>query len=169
MQLLVIRHAIAEDAEDFARSGKSDELRPLTNDGRERMRAGVRGLRRVCPGVDVLGSSPLLRARQTAEIVAVEFGIRDIAEVDALRPGSKRADLLAWLRDHDAGTVAIVGHNPDLSELTGWLVTGEPRSIVNLKKGAAVLLDFADNRPRAGGATLSWALTPAQMRLLTGG
>ena len=125
MQLLVVRHAIAEQREEFARTGKDDSQRPLTHDGRRKMRRGAVGLRAVVPAIDVLATSPLLRAVQTAEILAAVYNGRNMVTVKELSPDSEFPPFLRWLRTQDAGgTVAIVGHEPHLSGLTSWLLTG---------------------------------------------
>ncbi len=81
------------------------------------MRKVVKGLREIAPAVDLLATSPLARARETAEIVADILGISDIAEQPLLAPGADKHALIAWLRGHAAeATVAVVGHEPDLSE-----------------------------------------------------
>src|SRR5690349_23208472 len=72
MNLLVIRHAIAEDKENFAATGRSDDQRPLTDAGRTKMRRGTQGLRTLIGKVAMLASSPLVRARETAEIRSEE-------------------------------------------------------------------------------------------------
>ncbi|MDH3366486.1 MAG: histidine phosphatase family protein, partial [Gemmatimonadota bacterium] len=69
MQLLVVRHAIAEDRDIFAAAGREDDERPLTEEGTRRMAAGAVGLVRVVPRLDAVASSPLVRAVQTAEII----------------------------------------------------------------------------------------------------
>jgi phosphohistidine phosphatase len=164
MQLLVIRHGIAEVREEFMESGQDDALRPLTKEGKWKMERNARALRRAVSAIDVLGSSPLLRATQTATIVAAAFGGIAITTVTALVPGGTPDAFLAWLRrQRDAGLVAVVGHEPLLGALVTWLLTGEEESHVPLRKGGACLLDL-DGRPRAGGAMLQWALTPALMR-----
>jgi phosphohistidine phosphatase len=162
MQLLVIRHAIAQTREEFA--GDDDALRPLTTEGRRVMRRGAKGLRRIVRQLDVLGSSPLLRAMQTADVVAEEFAGVDITTVTALVPESPPASFVTWLRkQRGAETVAIVGHEPHLGSLITWLLTGIDEPRVPLKKSGACLLDF-QRLPRTGGATLQWALTPALLR-----
>lgn len=172
MHLLVIRHARAENAQDFAKTGAPDDLRPLTEEGRERMRAGLAGLRRMGTEIDVLATSPLVRARQTAEIVAVELDTPAIVELDQLRPDAPPHALGDWLRG--AGqkeTFAVVGHRPHLGELVGWLLTGRPKSIVEIKKGGAVMLEVrarGTRAPRPGKARLRWSLTPRQLRQLAG-
>ena len=168
MNLLVIRHAIAEDKEAFATSGRSDDQRPLTEAGRSKMRRGAEGLRLTCPRVAVLASSPLVRARETAEIVAPAFRITRVEIVEALRPDRPFEELTDWLQGGAAPngedmTVAVVGHEPHLSGLVTWLMTGSSESRIALKKGGACLLEF-DQAPAAGAAILRWALTPSQLR-----
>lgn len=172
MKLLVIRHAIAEDKEAFAASGRSDDLRPLTQAGRAKMRRGAQGLRAICPRVAILASSPLVRARETAEIVAPAFDIARVELVDGLRPERPFDELVAWLRrrvapnDHGADpTIAVVGHEPHLSGLVTWLMTSGKDSRIELKKGGACLLHF-EGAPAAGEALLRWSLTPSQLRRL---
>ena len=168
MQVLVVRHAIAEQQEEFARTGKDDSQRPLTDDGRRKMRRGAAGLRAVVPAINVLAASPLLRAVQTAEILAAVYNGRNMVTVEELSPDSEFPLFLRWLRTQNAGgTVAIVGHEPHLSGLTSWLLTGRKRSFISLKKGAACLLEFGE-QPKAGAATLVWALAPSQLRQLGG-
>jgi phosphohistidine phosphatase len=162
MQLLIIRHAIAEDPAAHA----NDSERPLTAKGVERMRQGAMGLKRLVPRVDVLATSPLRRARQTAAIVQDALDAPKPMMRDELAPGHAPAALADWLGFlPPAGVVAIVGHEPHLSELVGWLTTGEAISLIELKKGGACLLGI-EGGPRAGGATLQWLLSPRQLRLL---
>lgn len=166
MQLLVIRHGLAGDRDEFAFTGRPDSERPLTREGRVKMRRGVMGLRSVLSDLDLVATSPLVRAVQSAEIVADVFGGMQITTVDQLSPDHAPDDMLPWLRGHDPGTtIAVIGHEPHLGFLVGWLLTGRHESFVELKKGAAVLLEF-DDPPSAGGATLLWALPPGHLRKL---
>jgi phosphohistidine phosphatase len=166
MKILVIRHAIAEEREHWSYTGRPDTERPLTQDGKRRMRRGVKGLTTLVPRIDLLASSPLVRAVETARIVARSYGEMEIQEVAELAPERASDDLLPWLRAHDPdATVAVVGHEPGLSFLVGWLLTGRHETFVELKKGAAVLLEF-DDPPAPGGATLLWAATPGTLRRL---
>lgn len=168
MQLLIIRHAIAEDRVEHAKRGRNDDERPLTAKGVERMRQGAAGLQRLVPRVDVLATSPLRRAQQTAAIVQDALDAPKPMMRDELAPEGAPAALADWLGFLPPdGIVAIVGHEPHLSELIGWFTTGEPRSTVELKKGSACLLEIAGT-PQAGSAVLRWLLTPRQLRLLAG-
>jgi phosphohistidine phosphatase len=170
MQLLVIRHARAESVKEFAKVNDNDDLRPLTEEGRERMERGAAGLHRLVEDIDVLASSPLVRARQTADIVASEFGAPQVTEIDVLRPGTAPEAFAAWLEGAGAlETIAIVGHDTHLSELVGWFVTGTAEPIVEIKKGGVVMLELlarSGKHPAARSATLLWSLTPRQLRML---
>ena len=170
MNLLVIRHARAESAERFAQSCSDDDLRPLTEDGAERMRVGAAGLHKLVPALDLLASSPQVRARQTADIVAAEYGITNVVILDALRSGRPPAEFIEWLQEAGAReTIAIVGHDSHVTDLVSVLLTGKKRNIVEIKKGAAVMLALRRRDGRYGGrrsARLLWALAPRQLRLI---
>jgi phosphohistidine phosphatase len=169
VRLLVVRHAIAEDRVAFAATGKEDDERPLTDEGRRRMEQGARGLKQLVPALDLVATSPLVRALQTAEILAAAYGGVAMEQVRALAAGGDPETVVEWLRGRRAGdTVAVVGHEPDCSILVSHLLTGADASFVQLKKGAACLLEFAD-RPAAGTGVLRWALAPKQLRLIGGG
>jgi phosphohistidine phosphatase len=169
MHLLVVRHAIAEDRAVFARTGRSDDLRPLTDDGRAKMRRAADGLRSVAPEVDLIAASPLVRAKETAEIVAGALDVDELVTIEALRPEAPYEELVNWAASKDGGAdadvIAIVGHEPHLSGLITWLMTGSDDSRLDLKKGAAVLLSF-DDGVRRGEGTLQWALAPGHLRRL---
>lgn len=166
MQLLVIRHAIAEEREDFAATGASDDERPLTPFGRRRMRRNADGLRRIAPPITLLASSPLVRAEQTARIVADRFSLDGFETIDALRPDSPPKALAAWLaKQDDEATVAVVGHEPHLGVMVTWFLSGVEEGRVAMRKGGAALLAF-EGKPGPGRATLAWLVTPAQLRSL---
>ena len=164
MQLLVIRHAIAEDRDAFAASGRDDSERPLTESGRDKMRRVARGLRELVPRIDLLASSPYVRAMQTAELVGEAYGIAEVRKVDALVPEAELPLFVSWVqRRSTAKVVAIVGHEPHLGELVTWLMSGLPESRVEMKKGGAALLEF-EGQPGPGVGLLKWLMTPGQLR-----
>ena len=166
MKVLVIRHAIAEDRRKFAKTGEDDGLRPLTPRGRRRMRTGARGLRRVAPKLEVLATSPLVRAVQTAEVVAAAYEDLKVVRLPHLTPEGSVHALLKWLKErkHDS-TVALVGHEPQLGGFVSWLLTGLTDSFVPLKKGGACLVELRD-QVRPGRGRLLWSLAPGQLRRL---
>ncbi len=167
MQLLVIRHAIAEDREEFAKSGRDDGERPLTDEGARKMRKAARGLRELVPTIATLVASPLVRARETAEIIRKEYRLGDVAIAPELEPEAPLAKVAAALDRYEGEVVAIVGHEPQLSRLITYFVAGVDRSAVELKKGAACLIEF-EERVRRGSGTLVWAVAPRTLRDLTG-
>lgn len=164
MQLLLIRHAIAQDRDEFARSGRPDAERPLTDLGRRRMRAGTKGLQHLVPAIDLLATSPLVRTTETANIVAEAYAYPDPIPIDALTPDATPAAFLSWLRAQDADkTIAVVGHDPGLPQIVGLLLTGKAAPIIAMKKGGACLLSV-DGLPRTVTAVLRWSLAPAHLR-----
>ncbi len=168
MDLLVIRHGIAEDRDAFAASGKDDALRPLTDDGRRKMRQVARGLTTLVPALDVLASSPLVRARQTADLVAKAYSGLPVTEITQLQPDQSPDGFAEWLRGQSRrGAVAAVGHEPLLGRIVSLLLAGRGESFIELKKGGACVVGFPD-RVEPGAGVLRWALTPAQLRELRG-
>jgi phosphohistidine phosphatase len=165
MLFVLIRHGIAEDRESFAASGQSDSLRPLTKHGRWKMERVALGLRRAVRSIDVLATSPLVRAAQTAAIVAEAYHV-DPTTTAAFAPDAPLDAALEWLRrERSAAVVAAVGHEPHLGALATWLLTGLTESRIPLRKGGACAVEFS-GAPRAGTGKLSWELTPALLRRL---
>ena len=165
MRLLVIRHGPAADRDQWEAQGRDDRLRPLTPDGRREMREAAEGLIRLMPSVDLIATSPLVRAAESAAIVGSAYH-SDIVNLDPLSPDRKPDELIPWLRDCPQGqTVALVGHEPHLSTLVGFLLTGKSDSFIDLKKGGACLVDLRGS-PQGGGGTLSWLLTRQTLRRL---
>jgi phosphohistidine phosphatase len=163
MKLLLLRHAIAEEQEEFTRTGKDDRLRPLTEEGRRKMKQGAKGLRQILPDIDLLATSPLTRAAQTGAIVDSVYGGLAEVEIEELSPEATPTDFLRWLRKQKAGTIAAVGHEPSISLITSWLLTGTERRIFSFRKGGACLIEFP-GEVGAGTATLLWAMAPSQLR-----
>jgi len=165
MQLLVIRHAIAMEQEEFAESGESDDRRPLTKRGAKRMQQAADGLRRIVKNVDHLATSPYVRAVETAEIVSGAFGIEPAEICASLVPDIPFEEFEEWGRGRSNDeVVGIVGHEPHLSGLVMWLMTGSGDSRIELKKGGACMLNFPSEIRRNSG-TLLWLMTPRQLRM----
>jgi phosphohistidine phosphatase len=103
---------------------------------------------------------------QTAEILAAAYDIPNILQVPALAPEIGSEELARWLNTQpDRATVAVVGHEPDLSQLTGWLVAATTGARVRLKKGSACLLECPVPMD-AGSCEMQWLLGPSQLRML---
>jgi phosphohistidine phosphatase len=166
MELLIVRHGPAGNAAEKAAwkmSGRPDSERPLTKDGLRRTRDAAAGLARVVDGCGLVATSPWKRAAQTAAAVAKALDA-DIVNCSALIPDSPFEDVLAWLKTRREKRLALVGHDPHLSELASWLLTGTKRSILRLKKPQALLLDL--KKLESGAAELVWSLPPRQLRAL---
>jgi len=165
MNLLVIRHDVAEPR-DATAGRDADEQRALSERGRKRSRQAARALARMVGKVDVLASSGLLRADETALALAAELRGVGVERVEALAPGAKPEALAAWLRGlGGAETVAIVGHEPGLSEFVTWLVSGLSTPWLELGKGGACLVEIP-GRIGPGEAKLAYLLRPGQLRRL---
>src|SRR5688500_8362113 len=110
-------------------------------------------------------SSPLVRAMQTAEILAEEYDAKP-ARVEWLRPEAPYEDFAQWARSRrDKETVVIVGHEPHLSGLVSWLLAGAKRSLLEMKKAGACLLEMEDAAGPSS-ATLVWSMGPKQLRAI---
>lgn len=166
MQLVLIRHAIAEDRRSAQREGRDDAVRPLTREGRARMKRCAEGLHRCVPSLDLLASSPLLRAAETAAIVARAYGGLEMTTVLAFAPDAPLEAGLEWLRhQRSTSTLAVVGHEPHLGTFATWLLTGVDESHLPFRKGGACAIAFT-GRPRPGAGELRWSLPPAVLRRL---
>lgn len=165
MKLLVVRHATAADKEEFARAGKGDDARPLTPDGHEEMRKVARGLHVVVPEIDTLATSPLTRAVQTAEILGEVYGRKPVT-AEWLRPESSYEEFAQWASSHgEKRVVVIVGHEPHLSGLVSWLTAGSERSLLELKKAGACLIELEEEIGAESG-TLVWSMGPKHFRAI---
>jgi len=166
MKLILMRHGRAEERLAFARNGgRDDALRPLTGDGRKRLHRSMTGLKQMVPTIDLVVTSPLLRAQQTAEIV-VEHYSSPLQQLDALAPGGEFDAVASWLGQQVAEVVLLVGHEPDLGALASWFLTGSRVSFIPMKKGAIVQLGYA-GKPAAGQGDLQLLLSSAQLRSLS--
>jgi len=158
MILYIIRHAWAGQSGDPA--WPDDAQRPLTDEGRKRFAKMARKLAKRKFAPQLIATSPLVRCRQTAELVvkAVKPKPR-LVERAELQPGSDLAGLLAWTAEEAArlDEVAWVGHAPDVDRLTAMLI-GEGGCQIGFAKGAVAAIEFPD-LPRAGDGELIWLVT----------
>lgn len=164
MNLVIVRHDIAEERDPGA-SAQADAKRPLTREGRKRAGRAARGVAALLEKADLVASSPLVRALETARPIADELGL-ELQQVDALAPGARPAAVAEWLRTlGKVDTVVVVGHEPNLSELVTWLVSGLSTPWLELGKGGACLVELP-TRVAPGQGKLGWLLRPAQLRRL---
>jgi phosphohistidine phosphatase len=156
MQLLIVRHARAEDRDTFAQTEQADAQRPLTRKGIRKMKCAASGLRLLVSSIDLLVSSSLRRAIQTARILADTYGDIPMIERDELAPGGNHRSLIDWLatQPHSA-MICLVGHEPDLSDLLKMILTDPSEQPAKLKKGSATLVQF-EGPVTAGTGKLQW-------------
>ncbi len=159
MDLYVIRHAIAVD--EATSEYELDSERPLTDKGRRKMRQIAKGLRNLGVEFDLILSSPYVRARETAEILADVFKVKKIVFSNNLIPMADPRLLIAEINEtHTVDSIALVGHEPHLSDLVGLLIAENAKIDFTLKKGGVCRLLADDLHHRDHCATLEWLLTP---------
>ena len=158
MDLYLIRHA---DAQPLGEGGiRDDAARPLTPVGHAQCGPLAAALQRCGVRLGVVVSSPLLRARQTAEGLLRHWSepAPALELCDALAPGGKRRKLTRFVQELGHESVALVGHMPDLAEYAAWLV-GSKKARLNLAKAGAARVEF-DGTPEKGAGVLTWLITP---------
>ncbi len=164
MEIYLLRHGIAVERGEH--SGR-DEERALTSEGRRKTRRVAQAMRAMRLSFDVVFSSHFVRARQTAEIVVESLRAKQRLQLtEHLAPGTPADSQVAWLKSLRPApeSVLLVGHEPNLSELSSRLLTGQEMLALNFKK--AGLCKVSAERPGSGRATLEWFLTPRQMELM---
>ncbi len=160
--VFLVRHAIAaERGEEWP----DDNKRPLTPEGSAKFRKAVCGLRELDLGIEIVYTSPLVRAIETAELLV--SGLKPtpvLRPLPALAPGGQPAKIAEGLTfDRDSRTLALVGHEPGLGEFVAWLVCA--RAPLPFRKGGVCRIDFTD-RPSARNGQLIWFATPKMLRAL---
>jgi phosphohistidine phosphatase len=165
-EIYLMRHGIAADLD--AQGGADDAQRPLTPDGRLKLRAVAKGLQRIGVELDWIVSSPLLRAVETADVIAEELpsgAARDTSE--ALSPGHVSAPkVTTFLAEHpERKRVLLAGHEPSLSQLASELVGAAHTANFAFKKGGCCLIEL-DRVPAKTPGRLIWWLTPRLLRKL---
>jgi phosphohistidine phosphatase len=161
-ELYIVRHAIAAERGD---DWPDDDKRPLTEKGIARFKDGLVGLRWLDVGLDEIFTSPLVRAKQTADLLAAGIaGKAPVKLLAALAPGTTPEEVMAHLaRTARRRRIALVGHEPGLGELAAHLL-GAKRPM-EFRKGGVCRIDLqglTENRP----GLLVWFVTPKMLRQL---
>lgn len=160
MLIHLVRHAIAAPREEYA----SDYDRPLTEKGARRMYEITAGLTRLGVQLNEIWTSPLIRARQTADILGRLHGFHGpVRRMESLAPGGDHGLILGRLAEAGVESLALVGHEPGLGELCARMLGGAPDRFILFKKGAVACIDV-DGANLAGGGVLQWLLQPGQLR-----
>jgi len=154
--LYIVRHAWAGHYGDP--DYPDDKKRPLTEEGRDRFRRVIDTLaeRGFQPGI--IATSPLVRCRQTADVIAqCVHGNPQVVALDALQPSSDLTELIHWTNQQDIGDVAWVGHAPDVGQMVASLI-GNGEAGIRFAKGAVAAIEFTDKAATRHGV-LRWLLT----------
>lgn len=166
MNLYILRHGIA--VERGAPGFKTDADRPLTPKGRRQLGPIAAAMKSMSLDFSLILSSPFLRARQTAEIVAKSLKLKNrLAFSDALTPDGDPKALVRELNELKpvSENVLLVGHEPYLSRFIAHLISGGENIEIDFKKGGLCKLE-ADLLRSGRCARLAWLLTPKQMKLM---
>jgi phosphohistidine phosphatase len=162
LELYLIRHGIAADRGE---EWPDDSKRPLTSQGIAKLKKEARGLVAIDVSFDQIVTSPLVRTRQTADLIAEALKSKPaVATSDALAPAGTPAAVIEEIAKHvRKARVALVGHEPNLGELAAQLIRS--RTPLEFKKGGICRIDF-DVLPPKGAGALRWFLTPRMLRKL---
>jgi phosphohistidine phosphatase len=161
MELLIVRHAIAVERET---PGMADDARPLAPEGRTKFGKAARGLAAIVKRPDVMLTSPLLRARQTAEIAAAVWGRVKPRDLQALADGDFDGLGAALSELPATSLVAVFGHEPHVSDLLASVLGGAAPERLTFRKGGAALVELPGKL--GDGGRLVWYLRPRILRQL---
>ena len=161
-ELYLVRHGLAEERGE---AWPDDTKRPLTEEGMSRLRRAAHALARLELPADVVLTSPLVRTRQTAEILAGALSPHPaVINVDVLAPGGSPTAIIAEIEKHARRPhIVIVGHEPGIGELAAWLIGS--RNPLEFKKGGICRIDVEGGTLRGAGV-LRWMLTPKILKAL---
>lgn len=157
-----MRHAVAAER---GSAWPDDNVRPLTPDGASKFRKEVEGLAAFGVEIDIILTSPLVRCRQTADLLAAGLpGKPRVQAIDALAPGAGHSAVIAEVaRIAKRPRIALVGHEPDMGVLAARLIGA--RKPIQFRKGAVCRIDL-DSLPPGGPGQLRWFATPRMLRRL---
>ncbi len=157
--LYIIRHGLAGEHGSYA----NDDERPLTEEGQRKTKQVAKRLKDLDLSFDLILTSPLVRAHQTAEILQ-KVGLGDRLEIsDHLAPSGKLEDWIQWYnhwQQSGGGCLALVGHEPGLSTWAETLVWGEARGHLTLKKAGVMGLTLPESGQLVGQCELFWLVPP---------
>jgi phosphohistidine phosphatase len=164
MKLYILRHAIA--VERGTPGFEDDSKRPLTSGGKDKMRQSSKGIKALDLTFDLILSSPYIRAKETALIVMDVLKIKNNSLIfsEELTPEASYEKLVRELNSYSkkSKNILLVGHEPHLSGLISYLLTGKKDVTINFKKGGLCLLTI-EELCSPGSASLEWILTPSQL------
>jgi phosphohistidine phosphatase len=161
IELYLVRHAIAAER---GANYPDDRERPLTSEGIARFKLSVEGLKDLDMSIDLVLTSPLVRAAHTAELLVSGLSSKPrVEQLEALAPGGRLPAVLEAISKYSKRyrRIALVGHEPDLGELAAKLI--QARGGIEFKKGAVSCIELDGAMP-TGPGTLRWLLPPRALR-----
>lgn len=167
MELYILRHAIAEDREKFRAKSWDDSKRPLSDSGKKKFKKMSAHLKKIIGSVDIILTSPYLRAQQTSSLLSKDFSKTKIVISESLIPTKNPEDFVKWCNlnlKKKTSKLIIVGHEPHLSILTSWLLFGSYQSRITLKKGGCISINIKDTLGADSGV-LQWSINPKVLDL----
>ena len=167
MNIHLLRHGIAAplaEENDFR-----DEKRRLTPEGELKLRRAAQGLKLLQVSFDLIASSPLIRAKETAELVAEVLKYKAPIDIwDELEPEGSAESVCSRLLPHvQKGSLLLVGHQPSIGVLASYLLTGNSNRSLPFKKGSIFSLEMTE-LPPAGIGNLNWMLSSRMLRQIAG-
>ncbi len=165
MEVILIRHAKAGERD--ANTWPDDDKRPLTPDGAAEQREAARVMKRMGIRFEFLVTSPLLRARQTADAIAEAYRLDEPPQVADSLGHAYTVDAVITLlgKFPPDARVALVGHEPDLSHLAAALISADGGTRIDLKKSGVIGIEF-EGAAVAGAGALVFHLKPGHLRKL---
>jgi len=163
MKLILFRHGAAIDREIAILQNMEDSQRPLTDKGRERTEKMAKALKDWEEKIDLIVTSPLVRAQQTAEILNRTLKIKTSVQCAELFPSAPPQAFAQWLKSQSNHSTCVlaVGHEPQLSVFASWALAGVVETFLDLKKSGMVCLEFESfEQITAKSAELSWMVQP---------
>lgn len=163
IELYLIRHGLAgKSLEDEAK----DEARPLKKKGKEVMKDVAKALKKLDVCFDAILTSPLLRSKQSAEIIHAYCGnAKKVTETGLLKPAASFSNLIKLLNKFKGSKkIALVGHEPFLSSFASYCLSNDKNSFINLKKSGIIKLEV-DEVVKPGRCFLSWLIEPIHVAL----
>lgn len=168
MNLLFVRHAIAEKREEWNETHLSDFFRPVTKRGIIRFTDVALGLSLFVPKIDLILTSHYTRSVQTAEILHAQYNDAELKYTQELNPDTKVQKVVDLIWDYielneeqskdEEETIAIVGHQPELTQIISMILINKKDINLRLKKGGAALLAIRNSRPE-----LKWLMSGRQL------
>lgn len=159
MKIYIMRHGDAASLEEAGVA--SDEDRPLTDLGRDEVALMARVLERLDVQPDLVLSSPLVRAWQTAEVMAGHLGGTPVHRSMDMAPGGSLAGVLAQiLRQGRPAETLLTGHMPGVGLLAGYLAWNLPDAAIGFRTAGICRIDLPDSSPAPGYGDMRWLIPP---------